>query len=628
MHEWHAGVALVALVAAIEPLRNSLAGWTLAAIGGWLFVKDWNDLFPSRRDTAAWRVAPHRAPLPLRPARRADWLPSVAGWMAAVVGMVNIASALSPIGRAASAITPDAHGRAHLLLSILPEAVPRTAHALALPVGVALLVAARQLTQRRRRALTLAVAVLAVAGVLNLLKGLDIAEAVACWTVAGALFAGRSAFCVGPQEGPVAAARQALLALAASFAVALATLFTASHWGHPSTTIGTAFHELLARAAWTNGPLHYRGPFEWVPGGIDAILIGGLLAVAYIVFRPLAHPRDFPGPGARRLAAGIVREHGRDTLSAFKLRSDAHYFFSSDERAFAGYAVEGKRLVIAGDPVGPPESVRLLLSELCAFAEVRGLRLAGVGGSAGFAEVARGAGLRSFYIGDEAIIDTGAFSLEGRAIRKVRQSVRRIERDGYTAELVEAGSLDASTLGELVHLCDEWRGDDVERGFSMASLELTGEHMSDTLLLVARDRDGAPAGLLHFVRCYGRAAVSLGLMRRDRTSPNGLTEFMVVNAIETLRGDGVKEVSLNFAPFARLIHSPVRAHERLLGRIARVADRFFQVERLYRFNAKFLPRWEPRFLLYDGLLGLPSAGLAVMWVERQLPKPRLAGRGG
>ena len=628
IHEWHAGLALVTAAVAIAPLRQSLAGWTLAAIGAWLFIKDWNDLFPSRRDTAAWRVAPHRAPLPLRPARRGDWLPALAGWMAAVVGMVNIASALSPIGRAASAITPDAHGRAHLLLSILPEAVPRTAHALALPGGAALLVAARQLAQRRRRALTLAVAVLAVAGLLNLLKGLDVAEAIACWALAGVLFAGRSAFCVGPQEGPVAAARQALVALAASFAVALATLFTASHWAHPSTTVGAAFRELLARAAWTNGPLHYRGPFEWVPGGIDAILVGGLLAVAYIIFRPLAHPRDFPGPAARRLAAGIVREHGRDTLSAFKLRSDTHYLFSSDQRAFAGYAVEGKRLVIAGDPVGPPESVRLLMQELCAFAEVRGLRLAGVGCSAGFAEVASDAGLRSFYIGDEALIDTDAFSLEGRAIRKVRQSVRRIERDGYTAELARTGSLDAATLAELVRACDEWRHDDVERGFSMASLELTGEHMADTLLLIARDRDGAPAGLLHFVRCYGRAAVSLGLMRRDRMSPNGLTEFMVVSAIEMLRSDGVEEVSLNFAPFARLIHSPVRVHERLLGKIARVADRFFQVERLYRFNAKFQPRWEPRYLLYDRLLGLPRAGLAVMWVERQLPKPRLLGRSG
>ena len=625
IHEWHAGVVLVA-VALVTP--GSIAAWTIGLIGAWLFAKDWNDLFPSRRDSAAWSISPHRRPRPLRPARRGDWLPSFAGWLAALVGVVNIASALSPVGRASSAITPAAHGRAHLLLSVLPQEVPRAAHALALPAGAALLVIARQLTQRRRRALTMAVVVLAVAGLLNLLKGLDAVEALLCWGAAATLLTARAAFCVGPQEGALAAARQAALAALASLVVAFATLFAASHWAHPATTPAAALAEIAARASWLHGPLHYREPFEWVPLSIDAILSLGLLGIAYIVFRPLAHPRDFPGAAARRRAAAIVREHGRDTLSAFKLRADAHYFFSSDRRAMAGYAVEGRACVIAGDPVGPPDSVRLLMRELAAFAELRGLRLAGVGASAQFAELARDAGLRSFYIGDEALIDTNAFSLEGRAIRKVRQAVNRIGREGYSAQLTEIGDLDAAELARLEQLSERWRDDDVERGFSMASVSLSDEHMADSLLLVARDRDGAPAGLLHFVRCYGRAAVSLGLMRRDRATANGLTEFMVVSAIEALRKRDIGEVSLNFAPFARLIYGPEGAAERVLGRLATAADRWFQVERLYRFNAKFHPRWEPRHLLYEGLLGLPRAGLAVMWVERQLPKPSFARRLG
>jgi lysyl-tRNA synthetase class 2 len=268
------------------------------------------------------------------------------------------------------------------------------------------------------------------------------------------------------------------------------------------------------------------------------------------------------------------------------------------------------------------------MRELAGFAELRGLRMAAVGASESFAELARDAGLRSFYIGDEAILDTGEFSLEGRAIRKVRQSVRRIEREGFEAELLEVGDLDAPTLNELEQLVELWRGDDVERGFSMASVTLLDEHLADSLLLLARDGHGNPAGLLHFVRCYGRPAVSLGLMRRDRATPNGLTEFMVVSAVEALRERGIDEVSLNFAPFARLIHGPAGAAERLLGQIAVAADRWFQVERLYRFNAKFHPRWEPRYLLYEGVFGLPRAGLAVMWAERQLPKPSLALRLG
>src|SRR5262249_11328991 len=160
-------------------------------------------------------------------------------------------------------------------------------------------------------------------------------------------------------------------------------------------------------------------------------------------------------------------------------------------------------------------------------------------------------------------------------------------REGYSQELIELGDLDAATRQEFEELVELWRGEDVERGFSMATTTLLDDHMDDSLVLVARDAEGAPAGLLHFVRCYGRPAASLGRLRRDRETPNGLTEFMVVGAVEALRERGIEELSLNFAPFARLIHGPEGAAERLLGRLASAADRFFQVERLYRFNAKF-----------------------------------------
>ena len=78
-----------------------------------------------------------------------------------------------------------------------------------------------------------------------------------------------------------------------------------------------------------------------------------------------------------------------------------------------------------------------------------------------------------------------------------------------------------------------------ERGFSMAMDSIRSEHDADTLVLLARD-ESDPArpirGVLHFVPCYGRSAVSLSFMRRDPGTPNGLTEFMVVKAIELLRG--------------------------------------------------------------------------------------------
>jgi lysyl-tRNA synthetase class 2 len=345
--------------------------------------------------------------------------------------------------------------------------------------------------------------------------------------------------------------------------------------------------------------------------------------MAYLVFRPLAAPRALPTPAARQAAAALVKAHGHDTLSFFKLRADKHYFFSADRQAFIGYRIENGVLLLSGDPVGPQESIPELLSDVRSFAAVRGLKLGAVGASERLCPLYEQLGLRTLYLGDEAVLELERFSLQGRPIRKVRQSVTRLGKAGYSAELHEVGALEPETVAEIERVLELGRQGAPERGFSMAMDTIACERAQDTLVVVARDDEGAIRGVLHFVPVYGRPAVSLSFMRRDPATPNGLTEFLVARGAELLRERGVKEMSLNFAAFAKWIHNPQRRHERVLGKLIALGNPFFQIESLYRFNAKFFPRWEPRYLVYDGALGLPRASLAAMWAEGQLWKPSL-----
>ena len=54
-------------------------------------------------------------------------------------------------------------------------------------------------------------------------------------------------------------------------------------------------------------------------------------------------------------------------------------------------------------------------------------------------------------------------------------------------------------------------------------------------------------------------------------------------------------------------------------------SRWFQIESLYKFNAKFRPRWEPRFVVYRTSRDLPRIGFAAMqaegFVNVGLPRP-------
>jgi lysyl-tRNA synthetase class 2 len=548
--------------------------------------------------------------------RTARCTPALAAIAAGLVGFINVASAL----------TPNIRWRGRLLLDVEPVEAVRLFHAFALPAGAALLLVSPYLLKRRRRAWQLAIGLMLVLGVLDLLKGLDVEETVLSWATAAMLAASATEFRV---EHDAITLRSSVwrVPLLGAFGLSLAALAAWVSQGHPS--FGAVVRETGDLLAWQAGPLRFEQhaighhAFAWVPLSVHLVEIGTLLAMAYVVFRPLAGPASLPGPAARRAAAALVRAHGSDTPSFFKLRADKHYFFSSDRSAFVGYQVQNGVRLLSGDPVGPDGALAGLLADLKGFAQTRGLKLAAVGASERPLPLWERLGLRTMYLGDEAIIEVGEFSLDGRPIRKVRQSVSRLRKAGYAAELHRVSELAPAVAAEVEEVLERGREGAPERGFSMAMDSLRGDHGQDTLVVVARDEEHAVRGVLHFVPCFGRTAMSLSFMRRDPGTPNGLTEFMVVSAVELLRERGVDEMSLNFAAFARWIHSPERPAERAIGRLIALGNRFFQIESLYRFNATFFPRWQPRYLVYQGALGLPRASPAAMWAEGQIPKPEL-----
>jgi len=341
------------------------------------------------------------------------YLPALAAAVAFAVGLVNLASA----------VTPNVAWRHHLLLQLEPVEVVPVFHTLAVPLSAALIVVAFYLRARRHRAWQLALGLLVALGALALLKGLDFEEAVLSWGAAVLLWLGRKAFWV--RHRPLGRPSWGLVALGIA-------------------AVGSA--SLLA---WNASSVELRDEFEWGPAVVGGFAIPALLMLTYLLFRPLGPPRDLPGAGDREVAACLVRAHGRDTLAFFKLRQDAHYHFNEERSAFLGYRVANGVMLVAGDPVGAPAALPALVHDACAFAEQRGLRVAALGASDSLLEVYRRAGLRTLYLGDEAIVDTRSFSLEGRWIRKVRQSVSRAEAAGYSGEVLDHVDVDETTLEDL-----------------------------------------------------------------------------------------------------------------------------------------------------------------------------------
>jgi lysyl-tRNA synthetase class 2 len=556
----------------------------------------------------------HRLLPPLPAAPEGGRLPLAAATLVGLLALVNLQSAASP----------NIHWRSRLLRQVVPDSVLPLSHALAIPLSAALLLAAVSLARRRRRAWQAALGFLLGLAVLDLLKGLSYEQSAVSLAGAAFLAWARPAFVVAPDPRSLRSSAN----LAAVFIAGTIALATAATWvslpGAPNLAL--VLRESRALLLWEDGPVHFQHALRDFPRAINLLSLGGLLCALWMLFRPLCPPPWLPERASRRRACQLVRAYGRDTLAFFKLRRDLQYLFSPDRRAFLGYRIEGGVLLVAGDPVGAQASIPALLEQTRRLAARHGLRLAVLGASEQLLPLYRRAGLRAFYLGDEAIIDTRTFTLQGRPIRKVRQSVHRLERLGYQVELVHADDLTRSELAELEQVSAAHLGAAAERGFSMALDALRPDDAGETPIVLGRGPDGRVAGFLHYVPSYGRAAVSLAAMRRLRGTPNGLTEYLVSRSLELLREQGIEQVSLNFSLLGRYLRQPETFSQRLLAVMLRRLGRWFQIESLYRFNAKFFPRWQPRYLVFQGVLGLPATALAALWIEGQIPRPPRARR--
>jgi lysyl-tRNA synthetase class 2 len=241
-------------------------------------------------------------------------------------------------------------------------------------------------------------------------------------------------------------------------------------------------------------------------------------------------------------------------------------------------------------------------------------------------------GLHALELGDEAVVEVCRFSLDGRPMRGVRQACTRVARAGYDVQVRRVAEVDRTEIAQLVKAAEAWRGDAVERGFSMA-LSRIGDPTDADCVVATAHRDGQLQGLLHFVP-WGADGLSLDLMRRDRGADNGLNEYMIASLVEKCGDLGVRRVSLNFAVFrdalergARIGAGPV---SRAWRRALLIASRWWQIETLYRFNEKFRPEWDPRFISFPSTRDIPRIAVAALEAEAFLVRPhrlkRMLGR--
>jgi lysyl-tRNA synthetase, class II len=378
-------------------------------------------------------------------------------------------------------------------------------------------------------------------------------------------------------------------------------------------------------------PIHFMADIR---SDFFVILTGALgfitvIITAYLFLRPAEPPGRLGGQDATKVRDLLNRYGEVDSLGYFALRTDKSVIWSPTGKSCIGYRVLSGVMLASGDPLGDPEAWPGAIDAFLDRAARHAWAPAVIGCSELGAEVwCRTGDLTALELGDEAVVSVADFSLQGRPMRNVRQMVTRVCRAGYVAQLRRVGDVPPDELARLVRQADSWRGTPTERGFSMA-LGRIGGPGDERCVIATATQEGVLKALLHFVP-WGTDGLSLDLMRRDRSAQPGLNDFMIVETIKAAQAMGVKRISLNFAAFRAALERGERIGAgpitRAWRRFLLFLSRWFQIESLYKFNAKFCPQWVPRFMVFAGPRDAIRVGLAALEAEAFLVWPTMEAR--
>ena len=554
-----------------------------------------------------------------RDVKRLMWIPAVAALLTFLIGLSDVVAVFKP----------GWHDRLHKVNAVVPGTLTNVTRTSDVIIGLLLLMLARGLRRRKRRAWQAVIALLAFDIVIHFLhfpRVIPVSGVVAIVVLAVLLYRHEDFYAVGDMRTRRTAAWVFVGLVAMDFAIGLGYLAIGPLAGTYTVTqrVQDVLYELVG----------VYGPVQWASdphGDLYHLLTSALGAFTLVVTIYLFLRSD--RPRARLSAADAVKirelleKHGdRDSLGYFALRDDKSVIWSPTSKACICYRVVSGVMLASGDPIGDPEAWPGAIAPFLDEAARHAWAPAVMGCSELGAEVwCREGDLTALELGDEAVVNVAEFSLAGRSMRNVRQMVNRVSKHGYTAEVRRISDIPPREIDAIVQGADSWRGSQTERGFSMA-LGRIGAPGDENCVLATATEDGVVRAVLQLVP-WGTDGLSLDLMRRDKAAQPGLNDFLIAETIKAAPGLGVKRISLNFAVFRAALERGERIGAGPVLKAWRSVliflSKWFQIESLYKFNAKFGPVWQPRFFVFPSTRDAPRIAVAALEAEAFLVWPRL-----
>ena len=328
-------------------------------------------------------------------------------------------------------------------------------------------------------------------------------------------------------------------------------------------------------------------------------------------------------PAAEELDTASSIANGSVVATSQMVRlGDKEIMLSEEKNAFGMYGATRTSLVVLGDPVGQDDEATELIWELYDAARERGLTPVFYQTTAQFLPVYIDLGLTAFKLGEAAVVPLSTFDLSEKRFTELRYLHRKGGRLGLTFEVIPASGVHA-ILPELQRISDAWLQSKTTREKRFALGYFDEKYLTQFRLGIVRC-DGVMVGFANIMEGGGYEC-AIDLMRYLPDTPNGLMDYFFVELMLWAKGNGYQTFNLGLAPLAGLENKQTTLWHLVGSLLYRHGEHFYNFRGLRKFKEKFLPLWEPRYLITRGSVRLPvvlsdigslvSGGFRGMWMK-------------
>lgn len=307
-----------------------------------------------------------------------------------------------------------------------------------------------------------------------------------------------------------------------------------------------------------------------------------------------------------------LRAHGGGTLS-WMTTWEGNSYARSDAGIVAYQRRAGVALALA-DPIGPPASRAVAVTEFIRTAELAGL-VPCFFSADDATRAAVPAGWRSLVVADDTIVDLPGLEFTGKRWNSVRSSLNRAGREDMTFRMTRLADESWGVRQQLRAISEAWVGDKdlPEMRFTLGTLDEAEDR--EVRLALAIAPNGDVDGFLSWLPVYGEGGVvrgwTLDLMRRRDGGFAPVMEYLIGSSAKQFSEEGAEIMSLSGAPLAHDYPPDAGIIAVLSERLAEALEPVYGFGSLHRFKQKFHPRYETMYLLFRDESDLAAIGTAL-----------------